>query len=111
MISPPRRLAAPLLLACFLGWAVPACDGGSAATANDGGGAGNGGVGSASGLAPAKLVRELTDAELRTLCDWTAAKAGGYGHVTSCDGGITFRAKCSTSALLGPECAPLLTCA
>ena len=44
---------------------------------------------SGSGLDRAKPLIALTDADKRTLCDWAAGEAGGYGAKRSaeCDGG------------------------
>jgi hypothetical protein len=41
------------------------------------------------------LLSQLNDAQLAQLCDWSAAKEGGYGATESCDGGITVHAKAS----------------
>jgi hypothetical protein len=38
-------------------------------------------------LDPNKLVRNLSDDEVRQLCDWGAGQAGGYGTRDVCDGG------------------------
>jgi hypothetical protein len=92
----PRRLATPLLFA-VLGWTFPACGGGSAAPTGDAA-APTGDAAARSGIAPQKLVRDLTDAELRTLCDWGVSLSGGYGRVTTCDGGLTARAKADQQA-------------
>jgi hypothetical protein len=57
-----------------------------------------------------KLVRELSDPELRGLCDQLAAAQGGYGVVIAmCDGGITRRTsrsqdQCATSVNQSLKC-------
>src|SRR6185369_7303840 len=48
---------------------------------------GDGDPGPSSGLARDKHVQELSSTELAMLCDWSAAKFGGYGHRTSCSNG------------------------
>ena len=55
---------------------------------------GGGGTG-ASGVASGKRLDSLTDAEKGTLCDWEAAKFGGYGMVMDCGGGVTLTADAS----------------
>lgn len=57
-----------------------------------------GGSPAASGLDANAPVRTLTESEVRTLCDWVAETGGGYGHVTTCDGGLTIRAKANQQA-------------
>jgi hypothetical protein len=64
----------------------------------DVGGAGDVATGASSGLDPAKKLSALSDAELGQLCDWTAAKLGGYGAVKECPGGLTIRNKANRAA-------------
>lgn len=45
--------------------------------------------GPTSGLDANKSLSSLNQAEKKHLCDWQAAKYGGYGTKTKCDGGLT----------------------
>jgi hypothetical protein len=48
----------------------------------------SGGGGGGSGIPRATTIASLTADQAGTLCDWQAAKTGGYGHTQSCpDGG------------------------
>jgi hypothetical protein len=66
-----------------------------------------------SGLTSSKRLIDLTDAEKGQMCDWIVTKAGGYGHMAFCDGGIPLfyypdQASCvddSASATTTPKCA------
>lgn len=48
-------------------------------------------AGETSGVSGSKELGSLTAAEKGKLCDWKAAKSGGYGKSTSCDDGITVK--------------------
>ena len=56
---------------------------------------GSSGGGSSSGVTGSKRIDSLTDAEKVSICDWTANKLGGYGHVTDCGNGLTLDAPTS----------------
>jgi hypothetical protein len=45
---------------------------------------GNSGTKATSGVAGSKLMSNLTDEDVKKLCDWSASLYGGYGKVTSC---------------------------
>ena len=104
-IMPARLAAAAGLLSALLA----ACGGGSSGGPGWDGGLGFPGLDSGGSSTPVlagsdKLVRDLTDAELRALCDEVVALGGGYDQVTGvCAGGITRRtsrsqASCVASA-------------
>ena len=63
-----------------LGIGIASCGGGG-----DAGGTGPG----ASGLEKSTTWSSLTTAEKGTLCDWVAAKFGGYGMTIDCGNGMT----------------------
>jgi hypothetical protein len=48
-------------------------------------------AGETSGVSGSKELGSLTAAEKGKLCDWKAAKSGGYGKSTSCDDGVTVK--------------------
>ena len=107
---------------------------GVASCGQDGGPNGAG----ASGLEKSKTWSELTTAEKATLCDWGAAKFGGYGMSMDCGNGSSigaypsqqacidnFPATCGakvadfeacandsncTTGIFAPSCAPLAAC-
>jgi hypothetical protein len=46
---------------------------------------------STTGIEPDKPLADLTDSEIRQLCDWTVAQLGGYGRSSECAGGLQIR--------------------
>jgi hypothetical protein len=64
----------------------------------------------ASGLDPSKKISALSDAELGQLCDWTAARLGGYGTTKQCPGGITIRNRADRAACVGGTDRTAATC-
>lgn len=56
------------------------CGGGSSGSANDGGTA----SGATSGVTGSKKLPQLTAADKKAICDWTAGLYGGYGKSIDC---------------------------
>jgi hypothetical protein len=59
---------------------------------------GGDGAGASSGVAGDKRLDSLTADEKAKLCDWGAAKFGGYGHTTDCGDGYSISAVESQAA-------------
>lgn len=49
------------------------------------------GVNPGDDASPPRTLADLTAAERKTLCDWTANRGGGYGKTTVCDGGLVVK--------------------
>jgi len=94
--------------AVFVAMTMTAC-GGDATSSAQGGASGAPGP---SGIPSNTRLADLTDSQVRQLCDWAAAQEGGYGTAHTCGGGITIRTYASqedcfqrTRASAGPTCA------
>lgn len=85
----------------WIAWAVTlaACGGGSGA-AGDGGLLGNkdSSAAATSGVAGSKTIGNLTSADTKAMCDWTASLYGGYGGEVVCAGGSGL-----TLTIIGPK--------
>ncbi len=66
-----KRRMSLLALASLTVLTADGCDGDSGAKAT-------------SGVAGAKLMSNLTEEDVRKLCDWSASLYGGYGKATTC---------------------------
>jgi hypothetical protein len=64
--------------------ACSSASGGSGANAYDGGVVVLPDAGATSGVNDSTLLNGLTPSELVTICDWRAARFGGYGRTISC---------------------------
>ena len=60
-------------------------------------------VPTSSGVATSKMLAELTADEKKKLCDFRAAKYGGYGMAIDCGNGTTIPADDSLDACVGPD--------
>lgn len=84
------RLSVPALAALAIG-----CGSDSNASTDDSGDSPKG----ASGIASSKTLSEVTDADKKKFCDWTATLYGGYGKAITCP---------ENESITGPE--DLATC-
>ena len=64
-----------------------------AGSACGGGGSSTSDAGSSSGVFTGTRLVDLSDADAIALCDWTAARFGGYGQGVTCTNGITVTAR------------------
>ena len=62
-----------------------------------------------SGIASAKAIGTLTDAEKKRFCDWTAGLYGGYGQVRSCDPATSGTTATITAPASQAECLAMNT--
>jgi len=94
----------PSLLLCTLVTIIGAC-GRSPLTPSLGGGGGSHSSSTdtktASGVTQSKRIPDLTVAEQEQVCDWMAAKSGGYGHTSDCNDGTTGVAYPNRAACVG----------
>jgi hypothetical protein len=77
------RFALKVTFAVFVAVAGSAC-GGDSSTPDPG---------PSSGVSTGTRVVDLSDADGIALCDWVAARLGGYGHGVTCMDGITVTAR------------------
>lgn len=105
MTCTPRN-AARLLLA--ISAFAAGCGGGSGGDEIDGGAS----AGTTSGVTGSKKLPQLTDADKKAICDWTAGLYGGYGKSIDCgsSGGMSLTitgpvdlAECLAEAALVPS--------
>ena len=98
------------------GVAVPGSGGGAPGTGDSGSGSGGASGDAAtvdaplevvapasSGVAPSKMLGDLSADEKKKLCDFHAAQVGGYGMAVDCGNGTTITADDSLDACLGPD--------
>lgn len=78
-----RRFAAKITFAVVVAVAGYGCGGDSSTTD----------PGPSSGVSTSTRLVDLTPADAIALCDWTAAKFGGYGHGVTCMDGVTVTAR------------------
>ena len=77
------RISLKVAFAVVVAVAGPTCDGDSSTT----------GPGSSSGVSTSTRVVDLSDAEGMALCDWVAARLGGYGQGVTCADGVSVTAR------------------
>ena len=79
------RFPLKVTFAVVVAVAGAACGGGSSSTTPD--------AGSSSGVSASTRVVDLSDADGMALCDWVAAKLGGYGQGVTCGDGVSVTAR------------------
>jgi hypothetical protein len=103
----------PILSALFI-FALLLFSGGCGGTGNAVGDAGGGPPSKTSRVSGSKRLSNLTDADKKAICDWTASLYGGYGKSLSCGGdaditltvtGPATQPEClARAALVSPAC-------
>jgi len=78
------RFALKVTFAVVVAVAGSACGGGDSSTSD---------AGSSSGVSTGTRVVDLSDADGIALCDWVAAKFGGYGRGVTCTDGVSVTAR------------------
>ena len=96
-------LVSPIAVLFVVAALAAGCGSGSAGNTGDGGTA----SGNTSGVTGSKKLPQLTDADRKAICDWTASLYGGYGKSMAC-GSLTVyapanQAECLAEAALVPS--------